>query len=100
MNEAEAIAIATRARLEFKVSEQFKLVSTKCKIIELVVSAAQSVDELPEPGPSRDIIAWLVTFGESAMGVELAIDDNTGEIVRVQQTAGATAIQTQMETEL
>ena len=92
MNEAEAVAIADQARSVHNVPLHFIPVAVKKKIIELVDSDQASVEETPGPGPVRDVVAWLVTFGESAEGAELAIDDKTGKVVRVLRTAGSYAV--------
>jgi hypothetical protein len=38
------------------------------------------------PGPVRDLLAWIVRFGNGRAWVDLAVDDRTGAIVRVERS--------------
>lgn len=82
MTQDDAISMATAALGRFDVPADFKAQGAQQSIIEVVAGAP--VDERPEqPGPVRDVLAWLVMFSKELMFVEIAVDDNSGEIVRV-----------------
>lgn len=36
--------------------------------------------------PARDLRAWVVRFGDELQWIELAIDDGTGGVVRVERS--------------
>jgi hypothetical protein len=95
MTEAEATRIADRSRMSFNVPAEFKFIGAQCKIIELVGSDRQFNEDLPVPGLVRDVVAWLVTFGDGAAGVEMAVDDKTGTVVRMRRTASGPCHPTQ-----
>ena len=38
------------------------------------------------PGPVRDVRAWIVRYRTQIQWVDLAIDDGTGQVVRVERS--------------
>ncbi|MBN4052600.1 hypothetical protein JYT82_00645 [bacterium AH-315-K20] len=84
MNAMDAQAIAMNVRARFDISEEFTPTSVERRIVELVKSPS-NVDELPEPGPTRDIFAWVVTLVFANHCTEITIDE-TGEVVRLSRS--------------
>ncbi len=84
MNPTDAQKIAMNARARFDISEDFNSTSVERRIVELVESPS-NVDELPEPGPTRDIFAWVVMLASANHTAEVTIDE-TGEVVRVHRS--------------
>lgn len=59
----------------------------------MIVWAEERYIELPErepeiPAPVRDVLVWVVRFQQGIMWKDLAVDDLTGRIVRVEQSRG------------
>jgi hypothetical protein len=88
MNAQEAIAVAQAAAPAFGVPGSYRPASSELRIIELVQGAPLR-DELPPPGPVFDRLAWLVRFAVDILWVELAIDDQTREVLRVRRSRSA-----------
>jgi hypothetical protein len=83
----QALAAAERARLELGVETGLSLASAEQRIIRLVEGETARVADVPPlPGPTYDLVAWVVTFARGASMVEVALDDATGRAVRVRRT--------------
>jgi hypothetical protein len=78
MTREQAVAIADAAREEKEVPPAAALGAVEQCFIELG-------DPDPEkPSPVRDVRVWLVRYDfEGGRWVELAVDDKSGQIVRV-----------------
>lgn len=88
MNARDAIATAQAAAPAYGVPDNYRPASSELRIIELVQGAPLR-DELPPPGPVFDRLAWVVRFAAGILWVELAIDDQTGEVLRVRRSRSA-----------
>ncbi len=84
MNPTDAQRIAMNARARFDISEDFIPASVERRIVELV-ECSSNVDKLPEPGPTRDIYAWVVLLVYANHTAEVTVDE-TGEVVRVHRS--------------
>ena len=89
MTEMEARQIALASRPAFGVSQDYAAISAEKRIIELVENGQPVRDELPRPGPVRDVVAWIVQTGHDAVWAEFAIDDATQKVVRFRRSRGA-----------
>lgn len=78
----QARSIAEGARRRHSVPDQAEVAS----VDRLYIETAQTGPEAPSP--VRDVLVWAVNFGfdDGARWVELAVDDRTGEIVRVRRS--------------
>ena len=83
MNEEEAVARATAGREAHGVIGTWRYQLAERRIIE-------QAEAPPERGPVRvrDRRVWVVRFVGDCRWAELAVDDETGEIVRVQKARG------------
>jgi len=80
MDEAAAKQIAGKARPGNAVPTGHALRGAERRIIEISDGAGGS-------GPLvRDVRAWIVRFAAGVAWVELAIDEATGNVVRVQRS--------------
>ena len=81
MNEAQAVAAANAAREQKEVPPEARFGTAERQYIELG-------DADPEkPSPVRDVLVWLVRYVFSGgRWVELAVEDATGEVVRVRRS--------------
>ncbi|MFL5349713.1 MAG: hypothetical protein ACJ8AT_33365 [Hyalangium sp.] len=81
MNQEQAVAAAEAAREEKEVPPGAAVADVEQCFIELG-------DPDPEkPSPVRDVRAWLVRYHfQGGRWVELAVDDKTGQIVRVRRS--------------
>lgn len=89
MNEPQAIEKAMESRASLGVPLAFKPMASEKRIIELVRDGQKVATRAPSPGPVRDLVAWVVTLVHEARTVEIAIDDQTGEVVRYSPSRGA-----------
>lgn len=82
MNSQQAQEVAERERSRSGVPREAQLRQIEQRFIEL----AGPDRELP--APVRDLLVWAATFEfkEGARWVELAIDDRTGEVVRIERS--------------
>ena len=88
MTEQQAVQIALSARPEFEVPSDFEPITAEKRIIE-IVDGQPVRDELPEPGPVRDTVAWVVRLGLDVLWAEFAVEDTTGAVVRIRRSRGA-----------
>lgn len=89
MTETEARQVALASRPAFGVSEDYAVVSAEKRIIELVENGQPVRDELPGPGPIREVLAWVVQTGHDVVWAEFAIEDATRKVVRFRRSRGA-----------
>ncbi len=88
MNAQEAVAIAQAAAPAQGVPDNYRPVSSELRIIELVQGAPLR-DELPAAGPVYDRTAWVVKLAAGILWIELAIDDQTGDLLRIRRSRSA-----------
>jgi hypothetical protein len=84
MTAAEAIDIALKARPKWEVLPEFQPGTAEKRIVEIVKGAP--VDQMPGPGPVRDLVAWVVQLVFEDAWVEFAIEDQGGEIIRFRRS--------------
>lgn len=89
MTEEEAIRIALGSRPAFQVSDAFVGRKAEKRIIEVVEDRQPVRDAMPEPGPVRDVVAWVVRLWHEIVWAEFAIEDATGKVVRFRRSRGA-----------
>ena len=80
MDEATAIQIATAGRPAHVVPAPYALRGCEPRIIELCAGSGGAGTLV------RDVRVWIVRFQGGVAWVELAVDDVTGTIVRVQRS--------------
>jgi hypothetical protein len=90
MNAEQAVAAAQAAAPGFGIPPNYGVRSAELRIVE-VVADAPVVDALPPPGPVMDRRAWVVNFGVDILWAELAIDDLTGQVLRLRRSRTAAA---------
>lgn len=79
MTETEARAIAEAQREAHEVPEDATIQWAERRIIELL--------ETPPPEALvRDVVVWIVRFARPLGFHELAVDESTGDIVRVERS--------------
>ena len=89
MTQEQAISVAMNARGSFQVPLSFALQHAEKRIIQLVDNGQPGqpvVDQLPGPGPTRDVIAWVVTVGHDGSSAEFAIDDASTRVIRFRRS--------------
>ena len=89
MTAEEAIQVALKERGRFDVAAGFQAEAAEKRIIELVAPVHPVRDEMPKPGKTRDVVAWIVTLGFGPAKAWFAVEDTTGEIVRVRKSRNA-----------
>lgn len=89
MNEPQAIEKAMDARASLGVPLNFKPMAAEKRIIELVRDGQKVTTRAPSPGPIRDLVAWVITLVHEARTVEIAVDDQTGDVVRYSPSRSA-----------
>lgn len=80
MTEAEAIRQAEGARGRYQIAPSWTAISTERRFIAL------AGPDREQPAPVRDVLAWVVRFGDELSWAELALDDRTGAILRVERS--------------
>jgi hypothetical protein len=84
MTAAEATRIALEARAAFSVPDDFTPGTAERRIVE--IGQAPSPDKLPEPGPVRDVTAWVVQLFAGESWTEFAVSEKTGKVVRFRRS--------------
>jgi len=82
MTELQAREHAEQARTEHQVPDRFQLAHAERRFIELIAAPGT-------PPPVRDCLVWVVRFAQGARWVELAIDDASAAVVRVEKSRAA-----------
>lgn len=90
MTPEQAVAAAQAASPRLGVPASYRPLSAERRIIEIVADAPLR-DELPQPGPVMDRVAWVVRLGEGIAWAELAVDEADGNILRLRRSRGAAA---------
>ena len=80
MTREEATRRAEEARSAHQVPVGWAVGSVERRYIEVGAGRPE------EPAPVRDLLVWVVQFVEGSSWVELAVDDRTGEVVRVERS--------------
>jgi hypothetical protein len=81
MTQEQAVAVAEAARDEKEVPPEAAFAAAEECFIELAGPDPE------QPAPVRDVRVWLVRFDyEGGRWVELAVDSNTTQVVRVQRS--------------
>lgn len=89
MNIEEASNLALQNRSRFEIPDEFTFSQGERRIIELVSDGQEVTEQLPKPGPSKDIVAWVVILSCEGSTVEFAIDDTSRKVVRVVHSRSA-----------
>jgi hypothetical protein len=80
VTEAEALRRAEQARTGHEVAPAWTALSAERRFIALAGEGRE------QPAQVRDLLAWVVRFGDDLSWVDLAIDDRTGAVVRVERS--------------
>ncbi len=80
MTEAEARRSAERARAAHAIAASWQLLAAERRYIALGGPNPE------EPAPVRDLLAWVVRFGDALSWADLALDDRSGAVVRVERS--------------
>ncbi len=80
MTEIEARSRAEASRATHGISPECGVHHAERRYIEI------GAKEPDEPAPSRDLLAWVVQFTNGRAWIELALDDESGEVVRVERS--------------
>ena len=83
MMEADARRIAKEHRQHTYIPVTSTDSSAHLRYIEIAEGYPQ------QPAPVRDVLAWVVRFNYGAAWSEVAIDDKTSDVVRVEYSRGA-----------
>lgn len=83
MTKGEARQAAEAARGKYDIPPEGRLHTVEKKYIEL------AGEDPMQPGPVRDVLVWLARFRIGLGSVELALDDRSGQVVRVQKSRGS-----------
>ena len=79
MNRDEARSAAARARRAAKVPERYRLTGVELRIIEVPAFGKPAA-----PAPVRDWLVWIASFQDGTALIEVALDDASGNVVRVE----------------
>jgi len=80
MTETEARARAEAARAEHAVPREWHASQVEQRFIQL------GSEDPAEPAPVRDLLAWIVRFAGALSWIDLALDDRSGDVVRVERS--------------
>ncbi len=80
MTLSEARERAEAARAEHDVGPEWALDDLERRFIQLGGTARD------EPATVRDLLAWVARFSRGIAWVDLALDDRTGAVVRVERS--------------
>jgi len=76
----EASRRAEDARARHEIAPGWEVLSVERRFILL------AGEDREEPAPARDLLAWVVRFGDDLSWAELAMDDRSGAVVRVERS--------------
>jgi hypothetical protein len=85
MTKQQAVDRATGAAPSFEIPPNSPVNRADRRIIEVFADNRSVREGKLDPGPVWDRIAWLVTFQVADWSAELAVDDNTGAIIRLRR---------------
>jgi hypothetical protein len=80
VTEQEAMLRAGEQRADHRVPAGWETLAAERRWIELPEGPAG------QPAPVRDLLAWVVRYGDEMRWVDLAVDDATGRVVRVERS--------------
>ncbi len=80
MTEPEARAKAQEARGQYALTSEWEMTNLARRIIEL----SESFPE--QPSRVRDCLAWIARFNNGPAWIELALEDATAQVVRVERS--------------
>jgi hypothetical protein len=78
--EIEARRLADKVRSLYKVPAQARISKASLRYIEV------TGNDPTVPAAVRDVLAWVVRFRHEIRWTDLAIDDRTGDLVRVERS--------------
>jgi hypothetical protein len=80
MTEQEARRRAEEQKTAYQVPNDWVARQAELRFIELLEASPG------EPGPVKDLRAWIIRYRTQIQWVDLAIDDGTGQVVRVERS--------------
>lgn len=80
MTESEALRSAEAARGAHQVSASWSTLFAERRYITL------AGPDREQAAPVRDVLAWVVRFGDDLSWVDLALDDRSGAVLRVERS--------------
>ncbi len=80
MTAEQASLRAEQARPNYQLPESWKRLACERRYIEVADGSAE------QPAPTRDLLVWVVRFGDYLGWAELAVDDGTGRVVRMERS--------------
>lgn len=80
MTEQEARRRADAGRAAAGIDPGWRMVHAARRFVLL------AAEDRERPAPVRDALAWVVRFGGGLSWAELALDDATGTVVRVERS--------------
>lgn len=82
MTEGEARSKAQEAKAQLNLSPEYEISALQQRIIELPEGFVE------QPSRVRDTLAWIARFSNESGWIEVAIEDATGQTVRVERSRG------------
>lgn len=80
MTEQEARRLAEGQRAAAHVDAGWRVVASERRFILL------AGEDREQPAPVRDTLVWIVRFGGGLSWAELALDDRSGALLRVERS--------------
>jgi hypothetical protein len=80
VSEQEARRKAEEQKGDYQVPADWRAGPAELRWIELLDG------RLGEPGPVRDLRVWVVRYRTDVQWIDLAVDDGTGQVVRVERS--------------
>jgi hypothetical protein len=80
MTEEDAKGRAEQSRAAHRVPMDWDLVQAELRYIQL------GAEKREEPAQVRDLPAWVIHFTDGLTWAELALEDATGQVVRVERS--------------
>lgn len=82
MTELEARSKAQEAHGKLGLTPEYSIAALERRLIELPEAFAE------QPSRVRDCLAWIARFTNEGAWVEVAMEDATGQTVRVERSRG------------
>ncbi len=80
MTEEQAKSRAEQARAAYVVPTDWDLAQAELRYIQV------GAEKRDQPAPVRDLLAWVIHFTDGLTWVELALENATGQVVRVERS--------------
>ncbi len=80
MTEQEARRLAEGQRAPARIDAGWRVTAAERRFILL------AGEDREQPGPVRDALVWIVRFGGGLSWAELALDDRSGALLRVERS--------------